>query len=77
MKEIEIRVDGRLRCRTSAENIELAELYFRQHGFDAPAAARALAQDDGGGKTHTVYEWLAIVHEAKAQLDRELDFRGR
>jgi len=74
-QKIEIWVDGRVRCRTSADNIELAGLYFRDHKFDAKKAAQALAHDDGANE-HTVYEWFAIVYEAKARLERDLDFRG-
>ncbi len=73
---IDIYVDGRVRCRTSKENIEIAELYFRSNGCDTVKAVNALVRDDGD-KQHTSYEWLAIVHHAKAKLDAELDFRGR
>lgn len=74
-KLIEIR-DGALRCRTSEDNVEIASLYFREHRFNAVEAAKALHADDGGA-THNVYEWLAVVHEAKSRIDRDLDFRGR
>ena len=76
-KKIEIWADGRVRVLTTAENIELASLYFREHGYSTTKAAQALAKDDGTTPQHTVYEWLAVVHEAKARLDRECEFRGR
>ena len=75
-KKIRIYVDGYERCRTSEDNITLATIYFRDYKFNAVDAAKALVADDDN-QEHSKFEWLAIVHEARARLERDLDFRGR